>query len=63
MLLLIAIMTIGVGGLTFSYSGRNTNKIDASASATDTTSSDGKVKSDRMILHLNQKNSKPQQRF
>ena len=54
-LLLLAIMAIDVIGLTFSYGNRKSDSANVSASASDTTSSDGKVQSDRMILHLNQK--------
>ncbi len=54
-LLLLAIMAIGVLGLTFSYGSKKADSISVSASASDSTGSDGKVQSDRMILHLNQK--------
>jgi len=57
MLLLMAIMAVGVVGLTFSYGTRNGHAPSVSASANDTSGSDGKVQSDRMILNLNQKNS------
>jgi len=53
-LLLIAIMAIGILGLTFTYGTKNTDTSSVSASTTDTISSNGKIQSDRMILHLNQ---------
>jgi len=54
-LLLIAIMAVGILGLTFSYGSKRVDGATVSASASDTTSSDGKIQSDRMILNLNQK--------
>jgi hypothetical protein len=60
-LLLLAIMAIGILGLTFSYSTRKSEPAEMSASANDTTSSDGKIQSDKMILHLNQRSGDSQQ--
>lgn len=54
-LLLIAIMAVGILGLTFSYGTKKIDAANSSASSSDTTSSNGKVQNDRMILHLNQK--------
>lgn len=53
--LLFAILAVGIIGLAVSYAGPSTTATDQSASAVDSISSDGKLKSDRMILHLNQR--------
>ncbi|MFK8056673.1 MAG: hypothetical protein AB8F78_11185 [Saprospiraceae bacterium] len=54
-LLLLAIMAVGILGLTFSYGSKRVEGANVSASASDTTSSTGKIQSDRMILNLNQR--------
>lgn len=54
-LLVLAILVVGVIGLTVSYSSRSSTPEIQSASAADSIGSDGKVRSDHMILHLNQR--------
>ena len=54
-LLLFAIVLLGVIGLAVSYGGRSGRADSPSASAGDTISSDGQLRSDHMILNLNQR--------
>jgi len=54
-LLLVAILALGVLGLTFSYGGKHAEGTTTASTGSDSTSSDGKVKSDRMILNLNER--------
>ena len=62
-LLLVAIVLIGVIGLAISYSDRLPNAGDHQATAHDTVVSDGQLRSDHMILHLNQRQAdRPQRR-
>ncbi len=64
-LLLAAILFLGILGLAISYSSKSSSPPAQSASSADTTRSDGKLRSDHMILHLNQRgenNEQQQQR-
>ena len=54
-LLLLAIVLLGVIGLAVSYGGRDGRADSPAASAGDTVSSDGQLRSDHMILNLNQR--------
>lgn len=54
-LLLVAILALGVVGLAISYGSRRGEGAQQSANAVDSTTSDGKLQRDRMILNLNQR--------
>jgi len=63
--LLLVILALGILGLSISYIGPASSKNSYQAAAQDSTSTDGKIKSDRMILHLNQRGQerkKPQEK-
>lgn len=60
-LLLLAIVLLGVIGLAVSYGGRTSRSGSPSASAHDTVNSDGELRSDHMILNLNQRSSETEE--